>query len=621
MRARVLTALACAAIACPGEGRRAKDKDEAYVERMSERIEGLLCDAEAGRDALASERGIVWRGYRSRFSSNPQLYSAYIPEGYDPARPMPLIVTLHGGSSNHNVWLALNLGNDISVADYWDNFRTEYRARRHPAAIVVAPDGLGQVRWRWAGEQDVLDVIDDVSANYNIDPDRVVLTGLSNGAIGAYTVGLKHASRFASVLPLAGVTDWLTHHEAEGRLRWCERNVLRNESAVTYAENAANTFLAFYHGERDPGFKVDQARAMADSLGRLGIPFRYHELSSNGHDIGFAMWRRLQVMDHVRARSRAVAPAEVRLVTASGRANRQAWVVLDDRLGHLTPGRISARVTATGAVEVETENVQRFTLLLEQAPVPSPLTIHVDGQRVYSGAMPLDNRLTLAATMAPAAVRRGDEVVSEPLWREWDGALPAPGNVKNDAVSGPLGDPNYEPQVHVYGTAIKEDVPLLRKAALLGARGWMAAWDYTEIRHRVIPDTELTWELMRNNTVVLYGNGANNSVLAEIGDRLPIKVLDRTLEMRGEKVSGWGVGARFVCPNPLAPQRYLVVAAGVTAEAVESGGRLPLYMADYMVYNKQTTSKKAFMILGGRKEIETGYFTEDWRLPAAPPAR
>jgi hypothetical protein len=131
----------------------------------------------------------------------------------------------------------------------------------------------------------------------------------------------------------------------------------------------------------------------------------------------------------------------------------------------------------------------------------------------------------------------------------------------------------------------------------------------------VIADTELTWEMMRDRAVFLYGNARNNSVLAGMGERLPIGVGEDYLVVRGERLEGAGIGARFVCPNPLAPDRYLVVAAGTTAEAVERGGRLPLYLADYIIYDNQTTQKRAFMILGSRPEIETGFFTEDWKLP------
>lgn len=593
--------------------RRAGSKNRHYARWMSARIEKIIGAAERGEDLLADERGFLWRGFESRYSVRPQLYSIYVPRSYDPKQPEELIISLHGGSSNHNVWLAINLGNRIAVEDYWPSHRKRFRAAQHPDAIVVAPDGLGQVRWRWMGEQDVLDVIEDVKRNYNIDQDKIFLTGLSNGGIGSYTIGLKHAWRFAAVLPLAGVTDWIRHHEAAGRLRPCERTVLESESAIAYAENAANTHLRFYHGVKDPGFDVDQARRMARKLKQLGLPFRYHEFGNRGHDLTNVMWNKLLIMNFVERYTRVRSPAEVRLVSASPRAARQAWLMLDERVDHVAPARLTARVVGGNAIEVETANAERFTLLTGEAPVSFPLTVVVDRQTVYTGAPPPGGRLTLAAALAPTG--RGG-----PLWKPWDGSAPRPGTRKTDTGPvGPFGDAMYEPQVHVYGTRVEQDVDRLRQAAELGARAWIPALAYTEVRHPVIPDSELTDEMMRSRAVVLYGNAENNSVLARIGHRLPIRVGEDFIGLRGEQLRGRGVGARFVCPNPLAPNQYLVVQAGVDADAVVAGGKLPIYIGDYLVYDHRTTRLKAFMILAGRDEIETGFFTEDWRLPHVPP--
>jgi poly(3-hydroxybutyrate) depolymerase len=594
-------------------------RHEGLAPRMARRIDELLRAAEAGHDLLAEQRDILWRGYRSRYSVNPQLYSIYVPKDYDPKIPKPLLVTLHGGSSNHNLWLALNLGHEVSVADYWANHYTEFQARRHPNSIVVSPDGLGQIRWRWMGEQDVLDVIDDVSRNYSIDPDRVVLTGLSNGAIGAYTIGLKHAWRFAAVLPVAGVTDWTLHHEATGRWRPHERTILQNESAITYAENAAGTHLRFYHGDKDPGFNVQQARGMAALLERLGIPFKYHEFADQGHDLSHVLWRKLLVERFVESYRRQSGPADVRLVSASGRANRQHWVVLDERADHQRPGRLRARVTNGSTIEVETGNAGRFTLLLNEAPVLSPVTVVVDGREAFSGPLPPGGRLTLSSAFPPEDEDGAGG--ARTCWRPWDGMEPRPGACKTTALEGPLGDVQYEPQIHVYGTQEAKDTPILRRAAVLGARTWVAARDYTEVRHPVIPDTELTPEMMQSRAVVLYGNARSNAVLAEIGEELPIKVGTDYLELRGRRLTGGRIGARFVCPNPLQPTRYLVVQAGTDAAAVEEGGKLPIYLGDYIVYDRATVAKKAFMILGGRREIESGFFTETWELPEQPPPR
>ncbi|MCK9523634.1 MAG: prolyl oligopeptidase family serine peptidase [Proteobacteria bacterium] len=597
-------------------------RDADYVKRTAATVDEVLSAAERHEDVLSQRRRFFWRGYNSRFSVRPLLYSIYVPDDYDPQTPIPLVVSLHGGSSNHNVWLALNLGNNIATQDYWASFRKPFAARAHPKYIVVSPDGLGQIRWRFSGEQDVFDVMEDVAANYNIDPSRIHLTGLSNGGIGAYTVGLKHAWKFASVLPMAGVTNWLTHHEATARHRPEERVILRNESAITWAENAHNTHLAFFHGVRDSGFKVQQARDLADRLKALDIRHAYSEMAGRGHDIMSVLWRDLKIDKYIRTHVRKEAPERVRLVTASDRAQRQFWLQVDERVSHVDTAHLDGQRVDPHTLRIATSNVARFTVHLDTCPIQSPMRIYVDEQLVYEGDMPQSASVVFNSrfvpTFAPLVPGAATPLRPAPLWRQWDNVLPTPGTVKVSRLSGPLHDAQYEAQVHVYGTLAPDETDDLMKAAYRGARGWVMAQDYTDIRFPVIADKDLSWDLIANRVLVLYGNAANNAVLKGIGEKLPIQVGNNEIRMRGKKVAGQHVGARFICPNPLMPNRYLVVVAGATPKAVLDSINLPIYLADYIVYNAQTVQKKAFMVLGGRPEIETGFFTQDWQLPAAP---
>ena len=46
--------------------------------------------------------------------------------------------------------------------------------------------------------------IADVMRQYHVDPNRVYLSGMSNGAIGTYAIGTHRADRFAAAVPMAG---------------------------------------------------------------------------------------------------------------------------------------------------------------------------------------------------------------------------------------------------------------------------------------------------------------------------------------------------------------------------------------------------------------------------------
>jgi pimeloyl-ACP methyl ester carboxylesterase len=54
------------------------------------------------------------------------------------------------------------------------------------------------------GEQDVVDVLDDVSARLPVDADRVLASGFSMGAVGAFHIAEFYPDRFTAVLPIGG---------------------------------------------------------------------------------------------------------------------------------------------------------------------------------------------------------------------------------------------------------------------------------------------------------------------------------------------------------------------------------------------------------------------------------
>ncbi|MBS0538124.1 MAG: phospholipase, partial [Proteobacteria bacterium] len=101
--------------------------------------------------------------------------SLYIPETYDPAQPLPLVVALHGGSGNGGAFL-------------WSWVR-EARTR---GFAVLAPTAKGAT---WSLMEPEVDgpnidrLVDQVSADWNLDPARRLLTGMSDGGTFTYVLG------------------------------------------------------------------------------------------------------------------------------------------------------------------------------------------------------------------------------------------------------------------------------------------------------------------------------------------------------------------------------------------------------------------------------------------------
>ncbi|HEX3407126.1 MAG TPA: hypothetical protein VHS81_07800, partial [Caulobacteraceae bacterium] len=114
-------------------------------------------------------------------------FSLYVPETYAPDRPHPIVFALHGGAGNGRGFL-------------WSWLRDA----RAAGAILVAPTAAGDT-WALQGPDadspNLERILGDVSARWNVDPARRLLTGMSDGGTFAYVSGLVEGSPFTHLAP------------------------------------------------------------------------------------------------------------------------------------------------------------------------------------------------------------------------------------------------------------------------------------------------------------------------------------------------------------------------------------------------------------------------------------
>ena len=149
-------------------------------------------------------RGVVQGSYRSE--AGEYFYTLDVPASYDPGRQYQVRVQLHGG-----------------VGRYEDNTpHGSGPAGRLSGAeqIYVMPYAWRDAPW-WSGRQteNLHAILDLVKRAYNVDENRVVLSGVSDGGTGAYYTAMRDTTPFASFLPLNGFIMVLRNEmsEADGR--------------------------------------------------------------------------------------------------------------------------------------------------------------------------------------------------------------------------------------------------------------------------------------------------------------------------------------------------------------------------------------------------------------------
>jgi pimeloyl-ACP methyl ester carboxylesterase len=520
-----------------------------------------------------------------------------------------MMIVMHGGSANGNLFLAVVLGNNMSWLQYNIHLWDIYDPRWSPDWIVVAPDGFGQVMWRWMGEQDVLNVVDDVQKHYNVDPDRVVLGGLSNGGVGAYAIGLRHAWRFSVVTAMAGAPSWIQYAGGPKVVGSFEMFGMQPVSGLALAENAFNTDFRYFHGKTDTGpMKPWFVQEFSEEINRLGVPHK-ETWYDTGHDILYLVHRHGTIYDGLAGIKRNRKPKDVHLVTGDFRANQQHWLSVTRIEQYPKLARLHATVDGR-TVTVETSNALGFSIDLRDVPLESPAQptktapqtrIVVDKTEVYNGPhLPLGHVVNLWK--------------GEKGWKLGFPPSDPKKFEKRPGSSGPIMDAYFDSMVHVYGTQNESHTEALKKAATRGAQGWpLWLWRYQQ---KVVSDKEVTDEMMRDQHLVLYGTPGDNLILERIKNKLPIQVLPDGVMLGKERLSGERVGVKFIYPNPLAPNRYVIVQAGVSTDAVAAGHNLPDFLPDYVVYDKRTTATRPRLIFNHQgRPIAQGYFDRFWQLP------
>jgi Putative esterase len=554
-----------------------------------------LESAERGQDPYPLERGrIVSRGYVSPISRRVQGYTVYVPPDYTPDKRWPLMIVLHGGSSNGNLFLGVVLGNNMNWKEYDIHLWDTYEPRWSPPWIVAAADGYGQVLWRYMGEQDVLDVIDDIQRNYSVDSGRVVLSGLSNGGVGAYAIGSRHASRFSVVQAMAGAPSWLMYTGA-GSVQEIEAKLMRPWSAMDLAENWFNTDFRYYHGTVDPGpMKPAYVHELDAVVEAKKIPHTGKWFEA-GHDLLYLVHRHGSAYSEFESLRRQQRPAEVHLVTGDFRAARQHWLEVTRFTRYPDLARLLGKV-AQDRVEVDAQNVSAFAIDLRELPVTTAeLEFWIDGAKVArAGRATLGHRVHFF---------KGER------WQL--GLPPGQGLQKRAGLSGPITDAYFERMVHVYGTQRAEHAAELEQIAQKGARGW-PLWLWT-VEQEVVKDTDVTPELAADAHLVLYGTPGDNALLDRIMERLPIRVAGDAVSLGSARFTSKGVGVRFIYPNPEAPGRYVIVQSGPTLDGVKRGHNLPDFVPDYVIYDAATAAARPRLV-PQRPPLARGFFDASWQL-------
>ena len=459
------------------------------------------------------------------------------------------------------------------------------------------------------GEEDVLRAIEETCRLFAVDKDRVYLAGSSMGGTGCWQLATRYPDRFAGIVAGCGNTDvqvwrerWLWRIPADSPQAGVREFLRDDTSSVGRVVNLWNVPVVSLHGEEDKINNRAHADRMIAALKAVKHPnWRFHLLPLVGH--GFAI-------DHEKALAgckRNSRPERVRYTTAWLRYPGTDWLRIVGLQRRLCQASVDGKADPrTGTVEVTTQNVARLEIVTRKLPLmDGPVRLKLDGQTVPFELFP-------ESEAAPVYARSEEGV--------WAPALPIVPDVfppaKNSTIEGPV--------EHVFLSRFLLVTPDSEGPTAESAR--CAADDFSQLwQHRyVVPcrmaraDEVEPDEIQRSN-LVLFGLPEDNSLLARILPKLPVKYEPDGFEIGGKKYGGPNAGLKLCYPNPLAPHRYVALMSGLTPDSyVDMHRRLGNWF-DWIVYDFRSHFDFAVFddLTTGRHPESMpvwGFFGENWEL-------
>ncbi|MEJ7594251.1 MAG: prolyl oligopeptidase family serine peptidase [Planctomycetaceae bacterium] len=607
------------------------DKADELLKEGLTRADQLL----AGKPEWITQKGLVVRGYISRIDQTVQPYGLVIPPTYaiDHSVPTRCDIWFHGR------------GEKLSEVNFlWDRMQNpgEFTPDH---TIMLHPYGRYCNAFKFAGEIDVLEALEDVQKRYRIDEDRISVRGFSMGGAACWQFATHYSDRWFAANPGAGFSEtpqFLKVFQKEDLKPTAWEQTLWNlYDCDKWALNLSHCPTIAYSGENDS--QKQAADVMEEALATLTIPIHLRHVVGRGMGHQYDPASRKMVSESFASlarHGRMKVPPSVHFTTHTLKYNRQHWVTVNELGEHWQNATVDARFDIQNTEKfVQIPNNSSVSKQLKQLSVYVLVHNITDFEFRFAAGSFLDLEDTSSATIGISS-SDGTTTSFQPIRvagpesdGSWNGRVvrqqipvgdgtslmgwniakePPRGLRKRHNLQGPIDDAFMDSFIFVRptGTAANEAVGKWADAELTRA---IEHWR----RHfrgdaRVVNDTDVTDEMIQSANLVLWGDPKSNSVMAKIADKLPIQWSAEKITVGDKSYESANHAPILIHPNPLNLNRYVVLNSSFTFRdyAYLNNARQVPMLPDWAVIDLNTPPNSVWP----GKVVAADFFDEQWRL-------
>ncbi|MBN2081340.1 PDZ domain-containing protein [bacterium] len=228
----------------------------------------------------------------------------YVPTGYDPAEPTPLLVALHGGVSRPEIRAE-------PLEEVRDSGYTAF-AGEHGMLMAFPFGQEGASWWDEVGMTNIRDIIRAVKTECNVNDDRVYMLGFSDGGSAGFGHAMLVPSDYAAFFALNG---HMGVYSLDGDL-------------PTYAPNMANTPVYAITTFDDELYPSNRMRPTIELALAAGADITYYEHEGQ-HDLTYGDVEFPKIAAFMDRHPREPLPARLTWETARPEYGLCRWFSID----------------------------------------------------------------------------------------------------------------------------------------------------------------------------------------------------------------------------------------------------------------------------------------------------
>jgi hypothetical protein len=562
-----------------------------------------------GKPSWLTATGLVPRGYLSKIDGSVQPYGMVIPEDWKSGETTPrrLDFWCHGR------------GETLSELDFLNQRLTNKGEFTPAGAFTLHLYGRYCNANKFAGEIDLFEAFAHARQHYPIDPDKLVIRGFSMGGAAVWQFGAHFSHMWAAVQPGAGFAETREFNKvyADGKVpptAW-EEILYRWYDATDSVVNLENTTTIAYSGE------IDGQKQAAD------IMIRYARKENGNANPPAAELNKVNPGDGSPKASEAkvagTAP-ELAFYHVIGpqtphkilpEAKPEVESLISEALAKRDPHPKRVRFVTYSLVypEMAWVRVEGMKKQWERAEI----TAEVQGDKIVATTKNLSAVSFSPAAAVKAVVLDGqslpgsDDLVFHQANNQWIAGAPTQeGLVKRPTLSGPVDHAFMSSFLFVRptGAPLHEKTGTWAKGEFDHAVGFWRKVFRGEAP--VKDDSALTDADIADSNLILWGDPSSNAVLAKILAKLPLTWDAAKLVFAGKDYDSAGTMPVLIFPNPLNPEKYVVLNTGPTfrEDALLNNSQQIPKLPDWSIIDVNTTPDGKWP----GKVLAAGFFDEAW---------